>query len=926
MQLDMDIMERMQQIAKYLARFSAEIEQLNSIRDFGANTYAENIMVHLLNDVYGLRLINLNTGEQKNMPAIDLLDETATPTIAFQVTSDSGLAKIKDCIRKYFRNGVYKKAAKLKVYIITQKQEKYSQAAIDNVIREEIDLLVRNKKTGSAHDISFSFRVDRDILDRLKLQAQLMADNDLEKIRRTQLNLLEQFGSFYERVSLGDYYVGLKGMFYDVVMGDEKGMTLNEVYVEPSFAVINSSLKKDNPALARNAGRKFSPADSRYKVGVFIDDLFAKDNTLDLKIMSRLVLILGYPGEGKSTFCKKFIHNYISQENVKKKPLFYIPLKNIMEARKFIFNTEDVLYSEACSLAGQDLGRQQFYKSFLVLDGLDEIYMRDNLRMQEIDDLCLHLTRLMEKYEDLQIILTSRYGYVDDEKLTEAGINIIQLTALSLDQQKIWLTKYLKFHPETWLTEKDLELFHSQSKYRHIRELLEQPLLLLMVASIYNRIDETANKSGIYERLFTELLERKYARDGKLKIYQQVTIGDLRTLIQEIAFAIFISGKEYITKSDLLRLEEVGKFLKLLPQGSFTGSIKGVMISFYFREVEKSGGDEPDEEDKSNFAIEFLHKSLREYMTAEKIFVTIKEKFLDQNKRTHQYIVKEATMALKIISELFGQQELSTEIKDHLKELIINNDDFDKAELIERLLCFLPEFLRTDFIVEYRMNEGSLPIDQSLRCFYGLWYFVSLLGPKRNYLTHEWVKNRFVYYLNHLRHIRLLDFSHQDFSGQRFTNIHFEQCWFSEVTFVRAGFVGCFFSNVRVNNCNFQASEMSNVYLNYSIIENCRFCHSEIIFLQIQTSEIQNCTFAEATFHNLDFITEFDGKEEYINTQIKDCDFRGAVFDEKPLKNLQAVYPSVSGYLIVQYEDAPPPYEGQDIEIETLPANYKRLI
>jgi len=53
----------LQNIAKYLARFSEEVELLNNIGDFSINIHAENMLVTLLNMVYRLR--NVNTTKKR---------------------------------------------------------------------------------------------------------------------------------------------------------------------------------------------------------------------------------------------------------------------------------------------------------------------------------------------------------------------------------------------------------------------------------------------------------------------------------------------------------------------------------------------------------------------------------------------------------------------------------------------------------------------------------------------------------------------------------------------------------------------------------------------------------------------------------------------------------------------------------------------
>jgi len=589
--------------------------------------------------------------------------------------------KVKECIRKYFNSGLYLRVGQIKLFTLIPKKDWYSQDAVDKVVHEEMSRL-------TAEGFAFSFRVNTDIIDRRDLYSHLHLENNLEKLQLVEHYLSEQFGVIDKRANLGAYFNELKNFYYDLVIDDENGMTLDQVYIDPTFAVIRSSIKKHYKIAPEAHDQKFFLLKPEYKIHDFVEDIFRGENVLKLDVMQGLVLILGYPGQGKSSLCKKIMNNYISKGKTREKLIFYFPLRNVRQAKNFIFNPLGVLYEEACENAEQQLDKFQFNKSLLILDGLDELYMRDNLKTEDIDKLCIELVRLLEKYADLRIILTSRYGYVDDERLTKDRINIIQMTPFSLKMQTEWLTKYQRFHPETWLTQNYLQYFLRQDEYKHIRELIEQPLLLHMIASVRNKIDQNTNRSRLYDQLFTELIDRRYARQGQLELLKNVDKQDLRSLIREVAFAIFKTGNEYITRMELLSLDAVKSFLELLPEENFRTSLKGVMISFYFKEIAKEKGGHYDE-DKSDYAIEFLHKSLREYMTAEKVVFTLKEKFLEL-KMSGKYVLDDAESALKIINDLFGGHFLSEEVQSHLREIVLNDSSFDRKELVDRLLFFCP--------------------------------------------------------------------------------------------------------------------------------------------------------------------------------------------------------------------------------------------
>ncbi|HRH49158.1 MAG TPA: SMEK domain-containing protein [Panacibacter sp.] len=915
----MTSLELLQNISKYLSRFSEQVEILNSNGEFSINTHAENLMVDLLNIVYDLNLKNVNV-QTNYFPAIDLLDRENK--ISFQVTATRDIDKVKLSIEKFFRNGVYKYATDLNIYIITGKQNKYSSEAIQVKIDEEYNLLISEEKIKDKSELPFQLDISKNILDKKDLYKKLYSENNLEKIKKVEKILSNQFSKIEEKENLSSYFEKIKNFFYDIVMDDENGLTLDQIFVDPSFSIYASSFKRDDLRI-KNKTKNFLHVDDRYKLLEFINDIFSNNNFLELSQTYRLILLLGYPGQGKSSFCKKFLNDYILTNKVQDQNVFYFSLRNIRQIRDFIFNPLNTLYEEACLYTDQHLDRLNFYKATLVLDGLDELYMRENLKLEEIDRLCKDLSVLIEQNSDLNIIVTSRYGYVDLEKLYREKICIIQLAPLRLSEQTEWLNKYSAYHPETWLTNAKLKIFNTESKYKHIKELIEQPLLLHMVASIREEIDASTNRAKIYSQLFTELIERKYSKDGQLEIFQKVRQEDLRELIREIAFAIFQTGNEFITKYELLKLNAVERFSQLFPEENLRASIKGIMISFYFKEVEKT--TDSDINDKSNYAIEFLHKSLREYLTAEKIYTTLKSEFLDK-RINGKYIVDDPKTSAEIIFNLFTKQDLTPEILTHLNGIITNDEEIIKKELVERLLNHLDDFVANDFLLEYKYNDGDFPIKAGLRCLYSYWYTVSILGLSRNYFKKEKTQRRFCELLsmlgnNYEMSLTELDFSYQDFEKYEIQGANFSYCNFYKTklpTLFKCSFY----------ECNFEETEypyfIESVHLNKCYLKNLKFKDCLYANIRISHSNIESISFERIKLYQFKILDSANREK----SKLKSLNSNSTSMDKESYEILAKYYPKLKKCKVELFsdEDNVAPIIVTKVVEDVLPHNYKRII
>ncbi|MGH8615017.1 MAG: SMEK domain-containing protein [Gammaproteobacteria bacterium] len=130
-----------------LAELVAKVEAASAMQLHDINRLAEGVVLGLFREIYGLpNLRNLNATARKNFPGIDLADDTAR--IAVQVTATPTLDKVKDTVTTFLRHDLNKRFDRLVIYILTHKQNSYSQSAIESIAKGHID-----------------FQVGRDVLD-----------------------------------------------------------------------------------------------------------------------------------------------------------------------------------------------------------------------------------------------------------------------------------------------------------------------------------------------------------------------------------------------------------------------------------------------------------------------------------------------------------------------------------------------------------------------------------------------------------------------------------------------------------------------------------------------------------------------------------------------------------------------------------------
>lgn len=171
-------------ISKYLSRFREQVKTLNRNGEFSINIHAENVLIGILNIVFDVDLENVNYSEGKNYDTIDLRDKNGN--LAIQITATSSITKIKDTLTGYLAKEHYKKFKKLKVLILTGRQDKYSQDAFDKI---------------SQH--FYHFDGNEDVIDLSTIYLLLNQQNDLAKISLVK-NLLEsQFSDISSQDNIG---------------------------------------------------------------------------------------------------------------------------------------------------------------------------------------------------------------------------------------------------------------------------------------------------------------------------------------------------------------------------------------------------------------------------------------------------------------------------------------------------------------------------------------------------------------------------------------------------------------------------------------------------------------------------------------------------------------------------------------------------
>ena len=173
----MNLEQSQKRINYLMSLFVTQIKGCTAMGQTDLNKVAENILIPIIAEVYGYRnLENFNFTKGSNFPSVDLGDETAK--VVFQITATPGLEKVKDTLRKFIehKDKLYEKYDKLIIYILTEKQNSYSDTEINKIINGK-----------------FSFDTQKDIWDWRNILGEV-TKFQIEKTREVEKFLEANFG------------------------------------------------------------------------------------------------------------------------------------------------------------------------------------------------------------------------------------------------------------------------------------------------------------------------------------------------------------------------------------------------------------------------------------------------------------------------------------------------------------------------------------------------------------------------------------------------------------------------------------------------------------------------------------------------------------------------------------------------------------
>ena len=665
----------------------------------------------------------------------------------------------------------------------------------------------------------------------------IFLDSRIEQVREQEERL-----QAYKAKMAKDYEKNILG---------EENIALKDIYIEPYYGV--NTLCYTNDLI--HSLKEFQTTDS--SLHTFIEswiNRFALPPHIDSKYADkRVLLLLGQPGQGKSSFCSRLMYDAFHQQNFTSAPIFRINLRYVSDTEGLFRNPMDTLFKHLSGLPHNlKLDEDLFKNSILLLDGLDELIIQKDMNQLYEEDFLLKVIKdTKAHYENIRVIVTSRYQ-VDLYRFTKDCL-VLNLSPLSIEQQQGWLEEYRKLKP----IELDKDTLTSFQAIPHIAELSEQAILLYLIANVHrldNPLDASANRSVLYKKLFDSLIQRKWQDNEQIQALEGIKEDALRLLLQQVAFTIFQSDKEYVNNTQIKDLLKKSSNKTLSNFSLNEDSTRGLMLAFYMQKT--SDNSEGNEE----ASIEFLHKSLQEYLAAEYIWEQIKT--IASSKPNIEF-------TFRTLRDCFNDKFITPNITDLLIEIIENNNEAIRTNISKRLREFFPVLLEYEFLYPSNRQKNGKPMQACLNTFYGYWTILSHLEDTCDYIIED-IKQPFCNLLIALRNYQVycrldmvgIDLSHSNLEGADLSFVNFEGANLCNSNLLRVNLMASNLSmtdlsyanmtNAIITNADLTDAMLNKAKLNLSNLSGSNFSYSNLSESSIVSSNLFATNLSHCNMHNAD--------------------------------------------------------------------------
>lgn len=551
----------------------------------------------------------------------------------------------------------------------------------------------------------------------------------------------------------------------------------------------------------------------------------------------KMLMILGQAGIGKSTLVTWTMANLVEEkENI----LIY---QFASDLRSVNWQDDNILDEIFATI---DLGYNMLEGKTLILDGFDEISVRENR------ERILHkLNQELEEKNYLRkfsLVLTCRENYVDKVELK--GIEYITLQVWDEKQIRSFCENYEKV-----IIRKDSESIFNRNSEVKISKIIEKkdimgiPLILYMVLALNVDIERSSSTVDIYDQIFSlkkgGIYDRGY--DAEHRINAAKIKKHIHHISQRIAFWMFENNAD---KATILqeKFEEICEN-EVRGSGEKGEDIKGDTLIGNFFKLNHCEGKETDE-------LQFVHRSIYEYFVVVYFYESI-------------YKLKSKEEVAGKLGELLKDGHLSKQILEFIKYKFDDIKGIDLPDAVKEIFNIM---LRDG--MTYHIGKTTLNVmDREINIFSNMLETMHLWNPDLGELDVG-----IVTYLQYNNQNQL------NLKGSKLENKHLYG-----VNLTRADLRGTDLKRVDLRRANLENAnlENANLYcadLRKTYLKSACLCQTNLCRANLSKGNLSGAKLLKANLMETDLIGA-----DLSNSELKEADLSKAYLTRANLEEAELI-------------------------------------
>lgn len=593
---------------------------------------------------------------------------------------------------------------------------------------------------------------------------------------------------------------------------------------------------------------------------------------------SRMLLILGQPGMGKSTLITWFVNYYLQKREGEKREILVYRFTdldinwnfNIYEDKKRNVGIDGVIL-EYLNMKKEDLNGK-----ILILDGFDEIAVGSN-RM-EILNILYNAWARETHIEDFSLLITCRENYI--ENLSRLLFPYIVLQPWDEEQIENFCRNYESFA-------KSRIPVTAINKMKNMKDVFGIPIILYMALALEITVKNESSVVEVYDQIFSleegGLYDRCLKRGILVSWDKEHRIADIKQQIHQFSREISMWMFENKPQQAEIPKDEYEKIRdNIFKVNDSAGKIQGkdVLIGNYFRVVRCYDGIDTEK-------LTFVHRSIYEYFVAETICSEIREPVAEMTSEAQEKLAGVLGERLKKgrIDYTIGQY-----LKAKVRALTVTFGEEEQKHFYIWLEQTAGKMIEKGMLyyTGKDISEYSKVIERELNCFQNvldiLRMFVDFSDDE--YIIQYTERARVVFYircLTNLVNIKpdvQIDLSKVDLKASYMRKADLRETNLKEANLSEANFSGADFNGASLERANLKEANLIGADLRKAYLKETILSEADLREADLREADLSEANFREADLREANLSGANLRKTNLIGANLKGANLNGVCLKE----------------------------------------------